>query len=106
MARVETGPQGDPILNVDAVVGPNIGAPSDVIAVQSLLKYFLQTHQRWTSQRLPEPNGILDGATKQAIRDYQAHERRTNSFRWVALDGKISPFRQGVQLLAKQEFTI
>jgi hypothetical protein len=106
MARLETGPDGDQILNVEAVVGPTTGATSDVIAVQSLLKYFTQTRQRWTSQRLPEPNGILDSATRQAIRDYQAHERRTNAIRWVALDGKMSPFRRGVQLLAKQEFTI
>jgi hypothetical protein len=106
MARLETDADGDQILNVEAVVGPTTGSTSDVIAVQSLLKYFNQTRQRWTSQRLPDPNGILDSATRQAIRDYQAHVRRTNSIRWVALDGKIGPFRRGVQLLAKQEFTI
>ena len=106
MARLEPGPDGDRILNVDGVVGPSTGAASDVIAVQALLKYYTQLLRKWTSQRIPDPNGILDAATKQAIRDYQAFERRNNSARWVALDGKISPFRRGVQLLAKQEYTI
>jgi hypothetical protein len=108
MAKIDTDSGGDKIINVDDVVGFNGGnLRNDVTVVQALLKYFSRSPQRWTGQSLPEPIGILDMPTRQAIFDYQAFVRRTkNQFYWVAKDGRIGPYKKGVQLLNKQEWTI
>lgn len=108
MAKIDRA-DGEKIINVDKVVGFNgLNAPNDVMAVQALLKYFSRSPQKWTSQTLPEPtNGIIDLPTRQAIFDYQAFVRKVkNQMYWVAKDGRIGPFKSGVQLMSKQRWTI
>jgi hypothetical protein len=109
MANIGKDSEGDEIINIDAVVGlSGANQKNDILAVEALLKYFKDgSTAHWTSQNLTDPDGSFDASTRQAIYDFQAYVRRTAAPNyWVSLDGRISPFKAGVQLLNKQEWTI
>lgn len=109
MAKIQNDAGGDEIINVGAVVGTSgSNLKDDVLVVQALLKYLAEgSTARWTSQVIPDPDGNLDSATRQAIYDFQAYVRRNSApYYWVSLDGRIGPYKPDVQLLYKQEWTI
>lgn len=99
---------GDEIINVGAPVGTSgTNLAKDITVVQGMLKFLKGSGAHWTNQNIPDPNGILDGATRQAIFDFQNHVRRTAAPQyWVSADGRINMYKPGVQLLAHQEWTI
>lgn len=110
MAKIEKY-EGDEIINVGDKVGVNgVNAKNDVLVVQAMLKYLTRFSKKWCKVTLPEPNGSLDKNTRQAIFDYQEFVRTRSvnpkDYRWVAKDGAISPYKDGVKLLNKQEWTI
>jgi hypothetical protein len=109
MPRVQKGQHGDEIINVERKVGVRgVNDPADVTVVQGMLNYLQEFNVKWTNVSVPIPNGSLDQNTQKAIFDYQQFVRnRQNQLKtWVAKDGSVSPFEEGVQLLHKQEWTI
>jgi len=109
MANIQRDGDGDEMINVGAAIGTNgTNLKNDITVVQGLLRYFKDgSGAHWTSQNVPEPNGVMDSATRQAIWDFQAYVRRNAAPNyWVSMDGRINPYKPGVQLLAKQEWTI
>jgi hypothetical protein len=109
MAKIVKDDSDDDIINVDEKVGVHgINAANDIMVVQGMLNYLQQFRVRWTKVTVPVPNGTLDKNTQQAIFDYQqfARNRQNQLNVWVAKDGSVSPFKKGVQLLHKQQWTI
>src|SRR5687768_14761374 len=110
MAKIDKDDQGGDMINVSKKVGvKGANDPNDVMVVQAMLKYMTQFRKKWTNVVLPDPNGTFDKATQTAIFDYQ-QDVRTDPNRalhfWVAKDGSISSFREGIRLLHKQQLTI
>lgn len=108
MAKIDKDESGDDIINVSAKVGVRgSNAINDVMVIQGMLNYLQQFTTKWTKVTVPVPNGSLDKNTQQAIFDYQQFVRSQPSRGvWVAKDGSVSPFKEGVKLLHKQEWTI
>ena len=101
---------GDETINVDDVVGVRgVNSMSDVMVVQALLNFCTQFTFKWASVTAPEPNGSLDKNTQKLIFDYQEMVRRRSARQggfWVAKDGRVASFKEGVKLLYKQDWTI
>lgn len=109
MAKIDKDDSGENIINISAKVGVRgINDSSDVMVIQAMLNYLLQLDAKWTKVAIPAPNGALDKDTVQAIFDYQqfVRNRQDQLNVWVAKDGAISPFKSGVKLLHRQQWTI
>lgn len=109
MAKIDKDDSNEDIINVQEKVGVRgINDSGDVMVIQGMLNYLQQFTTKWTKVTVPTPNGTLDKITQQAIFDYQqfARNRQNQLNVWVAKDGAVSPFKKGVKLLNKQQWTI
>ncbi len=89
MAKIERI-EGASHVNVSASVGRNgVNNDSDVIAVQALMKYALESRPEWQNISFPEPNGTLDKTTQELIKRYQRHQKRKSNR--MRVDGRIDP---------------
>ena len=110
-----TSPNVDPddeIANVDDTVGIAGGgakpsnAVGDVMLVQALLELNSQFTFRWATRPV-KVDGIFSRDTGQLIFDFQDMIRKRPQVGfWVSKDGRVGRAKDGVTLLARQEWTI
>jgi hypothetical protein len=92
-------------INVTATVGVNgVNLKDDVMVVQALLKFALESYQAFQGTEFPEPTGTDIKATTKIIKKFQRFYKRIHNE--VPIDGRIDPARGRYVYGTKTEWTI
>lgn len=97
MAKIITLKTGkdmtDEVINVTATVGVGgVNLQQDVIVVQALLKYALESVWDFKDVKIPEPTGGDVRTTAEIIKKFQRYYNRTKRDP-VSIDGRIDPIQ-------------
>lgn len=99
MAKIITLKTGaeitDEVINITATVGANgVNLQQDVIVVQALLKYALESVWDFREVNFPEPTGGDIRTTTEIIKKFQRYNNR-RTLQPVPIDGRIDPIKEG-----------
>lgn len=83
----------DDVINVTATVGVGgVNLQQDVIVVQALLRYALESIPDFQDVKIPEPTGGDVRTTAEIIKKFQRYYNRTGR-KPVSIDGRIDPIQ-------------
>lgn len=108
MAKIITLKTGaeitDEVINITATVGVGgVNLQQDVIVVQALLRYALESVWDFKDVKIPEPTGGDIRTTTEIIKKFQRYNNRTTK-QPVPIDGRIDPIRDGKNAYGTNKF--